>query len=1540
LKIPAGLAGSGDLIKQGTGTLSLSGANTFTGRFVVEDGRLQPEIDAALGPEPANYKADAIVLKGGILGSTETTYGKTVISPKRGITIDAAGEIGVRSEGLLRIQSPIVGSGDLRISYQSGTLRLEAPCSYTGRTELGYKGLYSTGNQCLLELGCENALPATTCLSAASKGSLITSTVSVEGTVQRTAGISTSGNVHLILSGAGTIRFGTDADAALAISNTYLTAGITLAYAGGGAVTPMLTTAAGTMFSLEHGTLAMTATAKLGPSSVMLCAGTTASFAAGASALEGSLVLAGDATIAAVEPLTLGGDLVRAEGVAAAGLTLANGTAVTLGKTDNRLRRFDVNVSPETGLTLDGWIFAETDPAAFTQTKECVVFGPHAAPGTVEEKTFFVDAQMIGLTSIDALGAGIDTLRVRNGGFVAFHTEGTETFVPTLDVAETSVVALGGTGTFDLSGTEVSGAGTIRLAGARVVAKGDLRGVTVEGVSGELNVSEGETVTVGPVTGALRKTGLGTLVFAGAEANNCSLVVAEGTVRLASTSVAVLKDVTVDAGARLLLDADEQIGDNAVLRLNGTFDLNGHTETLQRFHNTTAVGFLRDGSDAALINSSASPATIRTVEENAFYGRITREPGDILMESESGMQSLLGAADAIAPTTIRAKGDASVIPYTGWSEVRFVLHSARVRGTRLSLSEIQLTLDGVPIPLENVNSVNVVGTSLANNGLVLRDGRADTEWQATADTNVVVIVTLRGYPRVNGYRLGAAANVLAAPADWDVYVRRADPTGFMLVDRRRGEKIVRANDRWTTFDHTLSTNYLFSVSSRPMSPLAPNTQIDLAGTSFKQMCVANSEPLLVGPVVGTGGIQIENGSTFAPADLTRWRGTWSFLDCQSLYDRATIQLTTARGGAAEQPLRLTATTANVTVENVGAEPMSVLLDDDAPAESMRGRLADGMAPLGLIKRGTGTRTLATGDSANTGATVVEAGCLKVCGAFGPERPASCRYLRIWPQRNNKGNDSNGFNWGMNDFQLLDADGNVVAFPNGTEVTAENGFHETSVAANLIDGNISTRTLVMNTSEEKTTKKGYCSWVVIDMKTAVSFTGYRWYTAHGNSADQNRVPIEWTIETSDDGITWTVLTRQTEAYTLDYGSGNNGFPRGPYALTGDGGATSLATIPSAFFAGTTPRSTHAPALKARYFKFQPHETYDMNAGDTAYGWMISEFALFRDGERVDWPTGTTPTLFGGGLNTNNGSKLENICDNVTTGGGDGNSIHRVFVTRMPTFVTIDAGEEVAFDAYGFYSAAAGGVLERIPTAWTVSISADGTSWTVIDARAGERNIKANSYALQGIWSIANRYPLLADSAATDAIGDASPVSIHAGASLSVDSYYERFGTLSGEGTLTLCRDAVAEVNVCTDGIFGGSVTGVGTLAVCGVATQTFENTVIDVAKMELNGGTVTGTASRTGNFALTFSGGVWGGTLDVSGALTVSGTPTFVLPEMGANGCRQTLFTYSSIDAASAAVLTGAEIRGALPQGIKAKVHVGATACVLTAAADGSVILLR
>lgn len=1536
LKMLANLASDGDvdLVKRGAGTLSIAGGNAMPGRLIVEEGRLQPESEAAYGPVPETYRADAIVLRnGGILGRAELNDGESiVVGPTRGITLDGGGTLCARGTGTLQINAPIVGKGDLTLLRQGAYVVLNAVNSYTGRTLLGAGGDYAYSTYLRLYLGVDGALPATTSLVGVGAGTTtITASVFLEGTTQRFAGLTCADKTRVIFYGPGTARFGTDADDAVAPENVYISAGATLAYAGAGTVTPALTAATGTTFAVEDGSLVLPSDAALSLAALRLAADRTVTLAAGVAQLPNDLVLEGNATLSAAEPaLALLGSL-----TGAGSLTVTGAETVGFGAADATLR---VLGAPIVGasVTLDGWVRATVNPAAYAKAKTCTLIGPFSG---LEAGDVVLDGTAAGVDDIDQIGAS-SSVTVQNGGRFVIAAQADMTASNAFAIDAQSRVTVGGSAKVDLSKATFTGGGELNLVGAGVTLVGDLTDVVLNAsAAGVVDVPEGQTLTLGSAKGTIRKTGLGTLVFEGGEGETCQLVVEEGLVRAAAPA-ASLGNVTVRPGARLVLDADEQIANDASVFLDGTLDLNGHTETVQRVHNTPPSGTLRETLTGRLVNTSSSPAVIATCLEDVFYGHVEENPGAIEFRTRAWNTSFFGPAGSAAPSKVVVDETGCYFSYTRFRKLRFYFRKLRDPKQLPALADIQFTYQGRTLPRTLINTID--GNSLASGYQYasLCDGQASTTWKAEKAEDVYVEIQFAGtYPRVDGYRF-VPADLASAPTDWDVYAFRAEPSGWFLVDRRRDELVGPANPNWTGFARNPGKTYALSFADRPREQLGPGSTVELVKSGTYRMRVSSLETLALGALSGAGDVQIEDGSWIAPGDMSGWTGSFIFQSTAGRENMARVLLDAGLGDAA-QTVRVKGANTNVSVENAGAAPVSLLVDD--ATASTRLRLADGSGPMGLVKRGAGTVALAIDESANTGPTAVEAGTLKVVGPLGAERLAKpVRYFRFTPTCVVGGatyKDDYGYNWGAGDIQLLDAEGEVAPWPEGTTISAPSGGHETAKLACLIDGNPATRGLVKNPYPGTGTAE--LPPVTIDTKTGVAFVGYRWYTSNGSS-DKNRTPTNWILETSDDGEAWTVVSTASQTWGGSDATSTANL-RGPF--TRDGvvrAASTLATLPKDFFAVETNRATRAPALKARYFRFAPHETYDPLGYEHGYGWMVSEFSLFRKAARVNWPAGTSATVTGGAVNENNGSNVKNICNNVTDGRVDSAPFERIFVTQMPSWVEIDAGEEVVFDGYGFYSAASGGYTQRIPVSWTFSISADGTTWHEVDNRVQEREtVTLKEYTLQGIWSVADKFPLLDAADATDALGDASPVAIASGATLEIDSVYEKFGTLSGAGTLKVNSGVVAEVNACVDGSFSGAVMGAGTLAFCGTATQMLSNATFRLPKLELNGGVVTGTASHTGDLSITFNEGAWSGTLAVSGKLTATGTPRFAVPTPAAGGAiRQTLFIYGSIDAASAEVLKSAEIVGELPAGLKAKIHVGDGMCVLTAAADGSVILFR
>jgi autotransporter-associated beta strand protein len=86
--VSAILAGSGGLTKNGTGQLTLSGANTFTGKISISGTSrsiIQISADSNLGAAPGSAVANQITLNGGVGVGLRVT-GNTTINANRGIT--------------------------------------------------------------------------------------------------------------------------------------------------------------------------------------------------------------------------------------------------------------------------------------------------------------------------------------------------------------------------------------------------------------------------------------------------------------------------------------------------------------------------------------------------------------------------------------------------------------------------------------------------------------------------------------------------------------------------------------------------------------------------------------------------------------------------------------------------------------------------------------------------------------------------------------------------------------------------------------------------------------------------------------------------------------------------------------------------------------------------------------------------------------------------------------------------------------------------------------------------------------------------------------------------------------------------------------------------------------------------------------------------------------------------------------------------------------------------------------------------------------
>ena len=101
--------GTSSIVKSGTGTLTLSGTNSYSGNTTIRAGNLSISAENNLGSTPGSADADNIIFNGGGLAITSGV----TFSGNRGVTMTGAGTINTASSTTSTIQGIITGSGTL-----------------------------------------------------------------------------------------------------------------------------------------------------------------------------------------------------------------------------------------------------------------------------------------------------------------------------------------------------------------------------------------------------------------------------------------------------------------------------------------------------------------------------------------------------------------------------------------------------------------------------------------------------------------------------------------------------------------------------------------------------------------------------------------------------------------------------------------------------------------------------------------------------------------------------------------------------------------------------------------------------------------------------------------------------------------------------------------------------------------------------------------------------------------------------------------------------------------------------------------------------------------------------------------------------------------------------------------------------------------------------------------------------------------------------------------------------------------------------------
>ena len=111
------ISGGGGLTKVGTGTLTLSGVNTYDGITTINAGKISISASTGLGANPGDPTADNIVFDGGTLQTTQNI----TLHDNKGITLTGNGELETDDSTTLTYGGIITGAGGLT-KTGSGTL--------------------------------------------------------------------------------------------------------------------------------------------------------------------------------------------------------------------------------------------------------------------------------------------------------------------------------------------------------------------------------------------------------------------------------------------------------------------------------------------------------------------------------------------------------------------------------------------------------------------------------------------------------------------------------------------------------------------------------------------------------------------------------------------------------------------------------------------------------------------------------------------------------------------------------------------------------------------------------------------------------------------------------------------------------------------------------------------------------------------------------------------------------------------------------------------------------------------------------------------------------------------------------------------------------------------------------------------------------------------------------------------------------------------------------------------------------------------------
>ena len=697
------ISGSGTLTKAGAGTLTLTGNNTFTGATIVSGGTLSIAADSGLGTAPGSATAAHLVLGGGTLAATETF----TLNSNRGVLLTTTGTLDVAAAKTLTYSGIIAGSGGLT-KAGTGTLELFGSNTFGGDLTLNASTLVinsgaSLGSDQLIFAGNGTLKLAADVTSARSFvfNDGVAATLDTNGHALVQSGI-LSGTGTLTKTGIGTLT--------LTGSNTFTgtttISGGTLSISGNANLGAVATGA--TLYLTGGATLQATASIALdnsGANSRNLVVGgaggtlqtvnsgqtlTVSGVISGTGDLTvsgaGTLLLTGTNTLNGAMTINPGSTLRQGDGGAGGSLS------GTVGITNNGALIYNRSGTYLYSNVISGsGTFEKTGSSMLTLTGTNTYTGVTTiSGGTLQLGDGFTDGSISsssGITNNSALIFNVATSAsyshviggtgtLTKSGVGALTLGGTNTYsgVTTITGGTLNIAADSGLGAVPGTAT----AGHLVLSGGTLAATGTFtlnskRGLTT---GGSLDVAADKTLTYGGIaagSGALTKTGTGTLVLTGANTYTGATFISGGTLQLGdgttNGSLAAASAVTAN-GALIyhVADSTSQTTSNAISG-SGTFTKSG-TGTLvftgiSSFSGSVTIGAgtlqIGDATHIGALGNATSITNNGTlVNKNnvlaSTFSRVLGGTGAFIMDSGSANTLTMSGANTYSGATTITSG--------------------------------------------------------------------------------------------------------------------------------------------------------------------------------------------------------------------------------------------------------------------------------------------------------------------------------------------------------------------------------------------------------------------------------------------------------------------------------------------------------------------------------------------------------------------------------------------------------------------------------------------------------------------------------------------------------------------------------------------------------------------------------------------------------------------------------------------------------------------------------------------------------------------